>query len=247
MKPARPDNTREPGRFAVVAAESPGNAPAIAVRGLGREFGERTALAGLDLEVPVGATLAVLGPNGSGKTTLLRILAALLRPSSGDVSVLGCALPGESWRVRGRIGYLGHEPMLYRDLSSRENLLLAARLNRIERAEATDRISRLLAEVDMSARADDRVAELSAGMAQRVSLCQSVLHEPELLLLDEPDSHLDDAARDLASAVIGPATGRTRVIVSHDRERALANADLTLELGEDPAYPRRAKPEEVAG
>jgi heme exporter protein A len=234
MKPARPDNTRGPGRFAVVAAGSsenaPANAPAIAAKGLGREFGERAALAGLDLEVPAGATLAVLGPNGSGKTTLLRILAALLRPSSGEVSVLGCGLPGESWRVRGRVGYLGHEPMLYRDLSPRENLVLAARLNRIERDEATDRIDRLLAEVGMEARADDRVAELSAGMAQRVSLCQSVLHEPELLLLDEPDSHLDDTARELASAVIGPANRRTRVIVSHDRDRALSSADLTLEL-----------------
>ena len=205
-------------------------APAIAAHRLGREFGERAALSEIELEVPAGATLAVLGPNGSGKTTLLRILAALLRPSHGEVSVLGCPLPAESWRLRGRVGYLGHDPMLYRDLTPRENLRLAARLNRIDRADAEGRIAELLGEVEMEGRADDPVAELSAGMAQRVSLCQSVLHEPELLLLDEPESHLDDAGRELASALIGPGDGRTRVLVSHDRGRALAGADLKLEL-----------------
>jgi ABC-type multidrug transport system ATPase subunit len=213
-----------------VTDESTAIAPAIAARGLGREFGERTALAGIELEVPPGATLAVLGPNGSGKTTLLRILAALLRPSSGDISVLGCSLPSESWRLRGRVGYLGHEPMLYRDLTPRENLRLASRLNRIGRQTAEERIGELLGRAGIEGRADDRVAELSAGMAQRVSLCQSVLHEPELLLLDEPDSHLDDAGRELASSLIGPADGRTRVLVTHDRDRALADADMALEL-----------------
>ncbi len=92
------------------------------------------------------------------------------------------------------------------------------------------RIPELLAAVGMESRADDRVAELSAGMAQRIAACMAVLHEPELLLLDEPDSHLDDGARELVGAVTGPAPGRTRVLVSHERERALAQADLALEL-----------------
>lgn len=198
------------------------------LRGLRRDFGERPALGGVDAELPAGATLAVLGPNGSGKTTLLRVLAGLLRPSGGEAVVLGCPLPEETWRLRGRVGYLGHRPLLYRDLTPRENLRLAARLHGLERAE--ERIEAALEAVGMSARASDRVAELSAGMAQRVGACAATLHEPELLLLDEPDSHLDSGARALVGSLTGPAPGRTRVLVSHDRERALAEADAALEL-----------------
>src|SRR5690606_15736517 len=126
--------------------------PAIAVAGLRREFGERAAIEGLDLTLDRGRTLVVLGPNGSGKSTLLRILATLLRPSGGEVEVLGCALPREAWKLRGRIGYLGHEPLLYRDLSGRENLRFQARLHGIAAAE--ERIERLLAAAGMSLRAD---------------------------------------------------------------------------------------------
>jgi heme exporter protein A len=204
--------------------------PAISLKGLRRDFGDRVALGGIDLEVAAGGTLAVLGANGSGKTTLLRVLAGLLRPSAGEASVLGAELPGETWRLRGRIGYVGHRPLLYRDLSPRENLLLASRLHGIEPAAAESRIATLLETVGMSPRADDRVAELSAGMAQRVAICRAVLHEPELLLLDEPDSHLDPGARELVGKLAGPAEGRTRVIVSHERDRALAGADTALEL-----------------
>lgn len=201
---------------------------AIVLRGLRREFGERPALGGIHVELPAGATLAVLGPNGSGKTTLLRVLAGLLRPSGGEAVVLGCPLPQQTWRLRGRVGYLGHRPSLYRDLTPRENLRLAARLHGLEGAE--ERIGAALEAVLMSARASDRVSELSAGMAQRVAACAAVLHGPELLLLDEPDSHLDAGARELVGALTGPAPGRTRVLVSHERERALAQADAVLEL-----------------
>ncbi len=202
---------------------------AIELRGLRREFGERAALSGIDLELDAGRTLAVLGRNGSGKTTLLRVLAGLLRPSGGEAAVLGCPLPAETWRLRGRVGFLGHSPSLYRDLTPRENLRLAARLHGLGEA-GEGRIERLLAAVGMAARADDRVAELSAGMAQRIAACMAVLHEPELLLLDEPDSHLDAEARELVGSLTGPAAGRTRVLVSHDRERALGEADAALEL-----------------
>jgi ABC-type multidrug transport system ATPase subunit len=203
---------------------------AIKLRGLRRDFGERPALGEVDVDLDPGATLAVLGPNGSGKTTLLRILAGLLRPSGGEALVLGCSLPGETWRLRGRVGYLSHSPLLYRDLTPRENLRLAARLHGLERGPAELRIDELLASVAMDERANDRVAELSAGMAQRVAACGATLHEPELLLLDEPDSHLDAEARERVAALIGPATGRSRVLVSHERERALAEADRVLEL-----------------
>ena len=206
-------------------------APAIVVAALRRDYGDRPALDGVGFELPAGASLVVLGPNGAGKTTLLRILATLLRPSGGEANVLGCSLPDEAWKLRGRIGYLGHEPLLYRDLSGRENLRFQARLHGIDRAAAEVRIEELLRAVGMERRADERVAELSAGMRQRLSICRCVLHQPQLLLLDEPDSNLDVEGRELARALIGPGEGRTRVVVTHDPERHLPEADQTLRLG----------------
>ena len=204
---------------------------AVAVAGLRRDYGERTALDGVGFELAAGESLVVLGPNGAGKTTLLRILATLLRPSSGEVRVLGSRLPGEAWKLRGRVGFLGHEPLLYRDLSGRENLRFHARLHGVRGGRAEARIEALLAAIGMERRADQRVAELSAGMRQRLAVCRCVLHEPRLLLLDEPDSHLDAEGRELARALIGPGGGRTRVLVTHDPERALPDADQVLRLG----------------
>jgi heme exporter protein A len=204
---------------------------AIAVARLRRDYGDRPALGGVSFFLAAGESLVVLGPNGAGKTTLLRILATLLRPTSGEVSVLGCSLPGEAWKLRGRVGYLGHEPLLYRDLTGRENLRFHARLHGVDRARAEVRIEGLLAAAGMSRRADERVAELSAGMRQRLAICRCVLHEPALLLLDEPDSNLDASGRELARALIGPGGGRTRVVVTHDPERVLPDADKVLRLG----------------
>jgi heme exporter protein A len=205
--------------------------PALSLAGLRRDFGERTALDGVSLELAAGESLVVLGPNGAGKTTLLRVLATLLRPSGGEARVLGCELPREAWRLRGRIGYLGHEPLLYRDLSGRENLAFHARLHGISSEEAAARIESLLEAVGMERRADERVVELSAGMRQRLAIARCVLHEPRLLLLDEPDSNLDEEGRGLARELIGPGSGRTRVIVTHDPERHLPEADRVLRLG----------------
>jgi ABC-type multidrug transport system ATPase subunit len=209
---------------------------AIELRGLRRDFGERAALDGVDLSLAAGETLVVLGPNGAGKTTLLRILATLLRPSGGEARVLGARLPGEAWKVRGRIGLLGHEPLLYHDLSGRENLRFHARLHGLGEERAESRIAALLAAVGMERRADERVAELSAGMRQRLAICRCVLHEPELLLLDEPDSNLDAGGREAARRLVGPGRGRARVVVTHDPERALPDADrvLLLDLGGRP-------------
>jgi heme exporter protein A len=204
--------------------------PVLSLARVRRDYGERTALDGIGLELAPGETLLVLGPNGAGKTTLLRILATLLRPSGGEVRALGCSLPGEAWKLRGRIGFLGHEPLLYRDLSGRENLRFHARLHGLRGEAAEERITELLVAVAMERRAEERVAELSAGMRQRLAICRCVLHEPELLLLDEPDSNLDGEGRELARVLIGPATGRTRVIVSHDPERFEAEADRVLRL-----------------
>jgi heme exporter protein A len=204
--------------------------PALSLVGLRRDYGERTALEGVGFELAHGETLLVLGPNGAGKTTLLRILATLLRPSGGEVRALGCRVPDETWKLRGRIGFLGHEPLLYRDLSGRENLRFHARLHGIDGEPAEARIERLLGAVAMERRAEERVAELSAGMRQRLAICRCVLHEPELLLLDEPDSNLDAAGRELARGLIGPGEARTRVIVSHDPERFEGEADRVLRL-----------------
>jgi heme exporter protein A len=209
--------------------------PAVAVAGLRRDFGERVAVDGVSVELAAGQTLVVLGPNGAGKTTLLRVLATLLRPSAGEVLVLGCSLPREAWKLRGRVGFLGHEPLLYRDLTGRENLRFQAKLHGLGGAGAESRIEALLAAMGMERRADDRVADLSAGMRQRLAICRCVLHEPALLLLDEPDSHLDAEGRELAREVIGPGGGRTRVVVTHDPDRFLPEADRVLRLGIDEA------------
>jgi len=203
---------------------------AIELEGVRRDYGERIALREVTVELDAGETMVVLGPNGAGKTTLLRILATLLRPTAGAARVLDCELPGEAWKLRGRIDYLGHEPLLYRDLSGRENLAFQARLHGIAAEDAERRIAELLEAVAMERRADERIAELSAGMRQRLAICRCALHRPELLLLDEPDSNLDAESRELAQTLIGPGAGRTRVLVTHDPERYAGEADRVLQL-----------------
>jgi heme exporter protein A len=207
----------------------PATATAIEVGGLWREFADRPVLRDVTLSVPAGQTVVLLGPNGAGKTTVLRILATLLRPTSGRVSVLGCALPQDRWRARGRIGLLGHEPLLYRDLTGAENLRFQARLHGLP-GDGEGRIAALLDQVRMSRRADELVRNLSAGMVQRLAVCRALLHEPELLLLDEPTSHLDPEAAALVEPLVGAAPGRTRVLVTHDVDAGLAEADLVLAL-----------------
>jgi heme exporter protein A len=200
--------------------------PAIELRRVARHFGERTVLRDVSLEVPAGCTLAVLGRNGAGKSTLLRILATLLRPHAGEVIVLGESLPRRAFAVRGRLGLLAHEPLLYRDLSGRENLGYHARLYGV----GVDRIERVLDAVGMGGRADEPVRLLSRGMVQRLAVCRAVLHEPALLLLDEPLANLDPAATELVAPLIGRGCGATRVLTSHDPQAALAEADLVLGL-----------------
>jgi heme exporter protein A len=202
------------------------DAPAVALREVRRAYGERVALAGVTLTLPRAATLAVFGANGAGKTTLLRVLATLLRPHGGEAAVLGRALPREAWAVRGRIGLLAHEPLLYRDLTAHENLRFHARLHGVDSGRAVE----LLEAVGMARRADEPVRALSRGMAQRVAICRALLHEPELLLLDEPLANLDPGVAGAVAPLIGRASGAARVLISHDVELGLEEADLVLGL-----------------
>jgi heme exporter protein A len=140
--------------------------------------------------------------------------------------VLGCSLPEEGWKLRGQIGYLGHEPALYRALTARENLRFAARLHGV----GDERVDELLDAVGLSRRGDDRVEEFSRGMKQRVAAARSVLHSPRLLLLDEPWSAVDPHAVGLLEPLIGRASGATRILVTHDVARGRAEADQVLAI-----------------
>ena len=200
--------------------------PAVALERVGRAYGERVALRDVSFTLPAGATVAVFGANGAGKTTLLRILAGLLRPHAGRACVLGAELPREAYRARGRIGLLGHEPMLYRELTVRENLRFHARLHGI----ADGRAEELVERVGLAARADEPLRTLSRGMAQRAAICRTVLHAPELLLLDEPLANLDPGGAAAVAPLIGRGAGPARVLISHDAEQGLAEADHVLGL-----------------
>lgn len=223
----------------------------IELDGLVRRYGEREVLSDVSLSLAGGQTLVVFGCNGAGKTTLLRVLATLLRPHAGEVEVLGCRLPDDAWQVRGRIGLLGHEPLLYRELTPRENLRFHARLHGV----GTERVEELLAAVGLVDRAGEPLKTLSRGMVQRVAICRAVLHDPELLLLDEPRANLDPAAIELVDPLIGAGSDpggrtRTRVISSHDPGGGLAEADVALGLRDGrPALLRAASdvdPGEIA-
>jgi len=200
--------------------------PVIELDGLTRNYGERTALDDVSLTLPAAQTLVAFGPNGAGKTTLLRVLATLLRPHAGRVMVLDTQLPEEAWRVRGRVGLLGHEPLLYRELTARENLRYHARLHGV----GDERVEEQLRAVAMIDRADEPVRTLSRGMVQRVAVARATLHDPELLLLDEPYANLDPAAIELVEPLIGAESRRTRVVSSHDPSRGLGEADIVLGL-----------------
>jgi heme exporter protein A len=199
---------------------------AVELDGAERRYGDRIALSGVTVRLQAGETLAVLGANGAGKTTLLRLLATLLRPHAGTAQVLGSALPDEAWQVRGRIGYLGHDPLLYRELTARENLRYQAGLHGV----ALERVAEQLAAVGLDRRADEPVRDLSKGMIQRLAVARATLHDPDLLLLDEPRANLDPAAAATLEPLIGRASGKTRVLVTHDVEGGLAEADLALGL-----------------
>jgi heme exporter protein A len=189
--------------------------PAVEVRGLRVILGEQPALRGVNLIVARGTRLALVGPNGAGKSTLLRVLAGLLRPESGEVAVHGHTLASDPWGLRRSVGLVGHHAMLHPDLTARENLTVYARLYGLDRA--AERVEDGLRAVALTDRATSRVATLSRGMLQRLTLARALLHDPAVLLLDEAETGLDARARDLLAATLEDGSGqRTVVLTSHD-------------------------------
>ena len=189
----------------------------IRARKLGRRFGEKRVLRGVDFDLGRGGCLVVTGPNGSGKTTLLRICAGLAIPSEGELSVAA---------TRREIGYLGHEPLVYRELTALENLELYGKLYRVP--ERRERIGMLLERFGLWEVRHDRVASYSRGMTQRLALCRVLLHEPSLLVLDEPFTALDEAGADLLDAQLAELRGeRTLLVSTHDPDRLAPLATAT--------------------
>jgi ABC-type multidrug transport system ATPase subunit len=192
----------------------------IRVTNLGRRFGEKRVLRGVDLEVPRGGFAVVTGPNGSGKTTLLRICAGLAVPSEGAVHVDA---------DRAQVGYLAHEPLVYRELTALENLELYGRLYRVP--ERRERIGMLLERFGLWEARHDRVSSYSRGMTQRLALCRVLLHDPQLLVLDEPYTALDAQGAELLDAQLAELRGaRTFLVSTHDPARIEPLATTRLAL-----------------
>ncbi len=192
----------------------------IKVSRLVKRFGLKNVLRGLDFEVRQGEFVALLGPNGAGKTTFLRILASLSRPTLGEVRIAGYRLPQQAAAVRRRLGVLSHQPLLYGDLTAEENLLFYGRLFGLH--HLPERLDEVLAVVGLAERRADLVRTFSRGMQQRLAIARAVVHDPDILLLDEPYTGLDQDACAMLDHVLAAvvAQGRTVVMTSHDLARA---------------------------
>ncbi len=201
---------------------TPSSAPVtvIAVRGLVKRFGIKTVLKGMDFQAEEGEFVALLGPNGAGKTTFLRILASLSRPSAGDVRVKGHRLPQQATAVRRRLGFVSHQPLLYGDLSGEENLRFYARLYSLP--DANERIAAVLKMVGMYRHRRDLVRTYSRGMQQRLAIARALLPDPDVLLLDEPYTGLDQDAAAMLDEILARVSTqkRTVVLTSHDLSKA---------------------------
>jgi heme exporter protein A len=191
----------------------------IEVKKLVKRFGLKTVLRGLDFEVQPGEFVALLGPNGAGKTTFLRILASLSSPSMGEVTISGYKLPRQAAAVRARLGVVSHLPLLYNDLTAEENLRFYARMYGIQNSE--ERITEVLEIVGLEKRRRDLVRTFSRGMQQRLAIGRAVLHDPDVMLFDEPYTGLDQDASSMLDEVLQTVAqqGRTVVMTSHDLAR----------------------------
>jgi heme exporter protein A len=199
----------------------------IEVRQLVKTFGLKPVLRGVDFRAERGEFVALLGPNGAGKTTMLRILASLSRPTLGEVRVAGFLLPGQASDVRRLLGVVSHQPLLYGDLTAEENLRFYARMYGL--SDVKSRVDQMLTTVGLEARRGDRVRQFSRGMQQRLAIGRALLHNPQVMLLDEPYTGLDQDASAMLDGLLRQvaAGGRTVVMTSHDLPRA---ADLATRI-----------------
>ena len=202
----------------------------IRTRGLTKYFGRHLALRGIDLQVPRNQRLTLFGTNGAGKTTLLKILSTLLKPSSGTVEVAGWDIQDHSVAIRKSIGVVSHHTMLYDDLTAYENLKYYGRMYGI--LDLEERIGEVLDKVGLSSRIHDRVRTLSRGMQQRLSIARALMHNPEIMLLDEPETGLDQHATLMLGEMldISGCSERTTIMSSHNLERGFELADRIVIL-----------------
>jgi len=215
----------------------------ITVKKLAKRFGPKIILRGLDFNVDQGEFVALLGPNGAGKTTFLRILASLSRPLSGIVSIAGYTLPGQASSIRKRLGVVSHLPLLYGDLTAEENLRFFGRLYSLQKID--DRITEVLQMIGLEKRRRDLVRTYSRGMQQRLAIGRAVLHDPDVMLFDEPHTGLDQDACNMLDTVLMEvaARGRTVVMTSHDLVRVseLASRFDVLSKGKITASTRQGE------
>jgi heme exporter protein A len=204
--------------------------PAIRLRKLTKAFGHQVALRGVDLSVSQGEFLTLFGPNGAGKTTLIRIVASLTRPTSGAVHVRGMDLGKSATSVRRHLGLISHNPLLYGDLTPDENLRFFARMYDLPNAgdeSVASRIDAVLGQVGLTARRRDPVRTFSRGMVQRLAIARAILHNPDIMLLDEPYTGLDLQAADMLRSVLQElaASDRTVILTTHNLEQGLEMCD----------------------
>jgi len=197
----------------------------IQIQGLVKRYGLNTALRGVDLHVRDGEFVTLVGPNGAGKSTLMRIVATLLAPTEGQVSVGGWDFPRNADKVRRHIGLVSHQSLLYHDLSAAENLTFFGRLYQLD--DIDDRVNEALKKVGLFARQRDPVAGFSRGMVQRLTIARATLHEPDVLLMDEPYTGLDQDASQLLDSLLDQEAqkGRTILMITHDLIHGLEHSD----------------------
>ncbi len=205
--------------------------PFLAITGLKKSFEIKSVLRGIDLALERGERMALMGANGAGKTTLLRILACLTAPSSGSVCIDGWEIVRDAQQVRRLVGFVAHQPYLYDELTALENLLFFGKMYTVK--DVRERAELLLRKVGLEKRVKERVGVLSRGQVQRLSLARALLHAPSLLLLDEPDTGLDEEGHQLIEDVLAEhsAQGGTVLFTTHQLERALKLGDSLVMLG----------------
>jgi heme exporter protein A len=204
----------------------------IEAESLSKVYGNLPVLRSLDFRIQRGEFVALLGANGSGKSTLLQLLSGLSKPTAGSIRVGGWEMPREAMAVRAQIGLVAHQPLLYENLTARENLDFFGKLYGIDRAERQRRIQALLRSVGLRKRTDSLIRTFSRGMKQRLSIARATLHQPDILLLDEPYSGLDQAAIERLDELLSSATeeGRTIIMSTHQLERVPLAAGRALVL-----------------